>query len=86
MLTKWHQSVEQKNRLKHQYWMLWLLRGYRRINYIKNGGDSGHASKTFRSCIDELTDKEEIRYAAENKQDSNIVLVIIGKFSIFIDI
>ena len=41
----------------------------------KKLGYSGNASKTFRSCVEELIDEIKIRYAAENKQDSNNVLV-----------
>lgn len=43
----------------------------------KKLGYSGNASKTFRSCVEELIAEEKIRYAAENKQDSKNVLVII---------
>ncbi len=42
---------------------------YKRLGY------SGNASKTFRSCVEELIDEGKIRYAAESKQDSNNVLV-----------
>ena len=42
---------------------------YKRLGY------SGNASKTFRSCIEELIDEGKVRYAAENKQDSQNVLM-----------
>ena len=41
----------------------------------KKLGYSGNASKTFRNCIEELIAEGEIRYATENKQDSNNVLM-----------
>ena len=44
---------------------------YKRLGY------SGNASKTFRDCVEELIVEGEIRYASENKQDSNNVLVRI---------
>lgn len=43
----------------------------------KKLGYSGNASKTFRSCVEELIDEGKIRYAAENKQDSNNVLIML---------
>ena len=42
---------------------------YKRLGY------SGNASKTFRGCVEELIAEGEIRYATENKLDSNNVLV-----------
>ena len=44
---------------------------YKKLGYY------GNASKTFRSCVEELIDEGKIRYAAENKQDSNNVLIKI---------
>ena len=38
-------------------------------------GNSDHNRKTIRSCIEELIAEGKVRYAAENKQDSNNVLV-----------
>ena len=45
---------------------------YKRLGY------SGNASKTFRGCVEELIAEGKIRYATENKQDSNNVLVGIS--------
>lgn len=42
---------------------------YKRLGY------TGNASKTFRCCVEELIAEGKIRYAAENKQDSNNVLM-----------
>ena len=41
----------------------------------KKLGYSGNASKTFRNCIEKLIAEGKIKYGAENKQDSNNVLV-----------
>lgn len=41
----------------------------------KKLGYSGNASKTFRSCIEELIAEGKIRYASESLRDSNNVLI-----------
>lgn len=42
---------------------------YKRLGYV------GNASKTFRSCIEELITEGQIHYASDNMQDANNVLI-----------
>ncbi len=44
----------------------------------KRMGYSGNASKTFRSCIEELIDAGKIKYGSDSLQDANNTLIKIS--------